>query len=217
MVRFWPERFLSQDKAESEPPLKWRQDQANRSGTRVGRCQKISIRCWPLVVALAVAAGASAAARLGFGVNVSASAPFGVYRTMAGTPTRGSLVVVCLPADVATFGRARGYLSAGNCPAAAQSVLKRVVAVTGDTVTLDSTGVSVNGEPLSAHSIHERDQAGRPLPHLPFGDHRVASGHVWMLGLSHTSSWDSRYFGPVPVSGLRGIARPVLTLGEARL
>jgi len=216
MARFRPERFLSQDKAESEPPLKWRQDQANRSGTGVGRCQRISIRCWPLVIALAVAAGAAVAARIGFGVNVSTSAPLGLYRTIAGTPTRGTFVVVCLPADVAAFGRARGYLSAGNCAAAAQPVLKRVVAVTGDTVTVDGTGVSVNGEPFSTQSVQERDHAGRPLPHLPFGHHRVASGQVWLLGLSATSSWDSRYFGPVPVSGLRGIARPVFTLGEVR-
>jgi conjugative transfer signal peptidase TraF len=167
-------------------------------------------------MALAVAGGASVAARLGFGVNLSASAPRGLYRAVAGTPARGHLVVVCLPDDVASFGRARGYLAAGHCPAGAQAVLKRVVAVAGDTVTIHAHGAAVNGLPVTDQPIHERDHAGRPLPRLPFGHHHVAIGDVWVLGLAQAPSWDSRYFGPVPASGVRGIAWPVLTLDEVR-
>jgi type IV secretory pathway protease TraF len=42
----------------------------------------------------------------------------------------------------------------------------------------------------------------------------VQPGHVWLAGSGHDRSWDSRYFGPVPVAGVRGVARPILTLGE---
>jgi conjugative transfer signal peptidase TraF len=168
------------------------------------------------VLALAVAGGASVASRIGFGLNLSGSAPRGLYRAVPGIPTRGALVVTCLPSDVGSFGRLRGYLGSGDCPGDAQPVLKRVVAVAGDTVSIDGLGVAVNGTPVTSRPIHEHDHAGRPLPHRPFGLHRVAEGDLWVLGVSLAPSWDSRYFGSVPVSGVRGIARPVLTLGEAR-
>jgi conjugative transfer signal peptidase TraF len=167
------------------------------------------------VVILAVAAGVSLAARAGVGLNLSASAPRGLYRTVAGAPTHGALVVICLPPDVAVFGLARGYLGAGTCPGGAQPALKRVAAVAGDTVDLDGAGAIVNGVRLLGQPISDRDGSGRPLPHLPFGRHVVNASDVWLAGQSHARSWDSRYFGPVPVTGLRGIARPVFMLGEA--
>ena len=67
-------------------------------------------------MALDAAAGATVAARAGVGLNLSASAPRGLYRMVASTPIRDSLVVTCLPADVAAFGLVRGYLGAGTCP-----------------------------------------------------------------------------------------------------
>jgi len=38
----------------------------------------------------------------------------------------------------------------------------------------------------------------------------VPSGYLF-LHSSFASSYDSRYFGPVPATGLLGLARPVLT------
>ena len=79
-----------------------------------------------------------------------------------------------------------------------------------------SGGAIVNGVRLIRQPITDRDHAGRPLPRLPFGRHVVAPAHVWLVGQSHARSWDSRYFGPVAVAGVRGVARPILTIGEAR-
>ncbi len=65
--------------------------------------------------------GAILAAVLGLGlhVNLSPSAPRGLYRAVAGTPTRGAWVVACVSPEAAALGRARGYLVPG--PARAES------------------------------------------------------------------------------------------------
>jgi conjugative transfer signal peptidase TraF len=156
------------------------------------------------------------AARVGVGLNLSASAPRGLYRLVSGAPTRDALVVACLPPDVAAFGLARGYLGVGTCSGGALPVLKRVGAVPGDEVVVERSGMTVNGARIVLQPIAEADRVGRSLPRLPFGRHRVAEGELWLVGLSSARSWDSRYFGPVPVAGVRGVARPLLTIDEGQ-
>jgi conjugative transfer signal peptidase TraF len=121
-------------------------------------------------------------------------------------------VVACLPTAVGAFGRARGYLRPGDCPGGAQPVLKRIGAVAGDRVELDGDGVMVSGVRLLARPIEVLDSAGRPLPHAAFGSRVAAPGEVWLFGPSPGRSWDSRYFGPVPATSVRGVVRPVLTV-----
>jgi conjugative transfer signal peptidase TraF len=216
MARLWTGKFLAQDKALPEPPRKWLRGLANRSDTGGGQCQSAYTRVWPLVTALALAAGAILAARAGVGLNLSGSAPRGLYRLVGGAPTRDALVVACLPPDVAAFGLARGYLGVGTCSGGAWPVLKRVGAVPGDEVVVERSGMTVNGAPIVLQPIADVDHAGWPLPHLPFGRRRVAQDELWLVGLSDSRSWDSRYFGPVPVTGVRGVARPLLTIDEGQ-
>jgi conjugative transfer signal peptidase TraF len=174
--------------------------------------RRVARQCWPLVVGLMGIACAAAGLRLGVGLNVSRSAPRGIYRTVADAPARGALVVVCLPAAVGAFGRARGYLRPGGCPGGAQPVLKRIGAVAGDRVELGGDGVRVSGVRLLARPIEVLDSAGLPLPHAALGAHVAAPGEVWLFGPSPGRSWDSRYFGPVPATSVRGVVRPVLTV-----
>ena len=65
---------------------------------------------------------------LGFGlhVNLSASAPRGLYRTVAGHPTRGAWVVACVTPQAAAFARERGYLGPGPCAGGVQPVVEPV-------------------------------------------------------------------------------------------
>jgi len=53
---------------------------------------------------------------------------------------------------------------------------------------------------------------GRALEPLPFGRRIVADGEVWILGVHRERSWDRLYFGPIRVSSVVGIARPLLIL-----
>src|SRR5207302_6958602 len=155
---------------------------------------------------------AAAGLRLGVGLNLSRSEPRGIYRSVADTPDRGGLVVVCLPAPIAGFGRARGYLGPGDCPGSTQPVLKRVGAVAGDVVQVGSETVAVNDVRLATRPIEALDSAARPLQHVAFGSYVVAAGELWLFGSPGARSWDSRHFGPVPAASVRGVARPVLTI-----
>jgi conjugative transfer signal peptidase TraF len=117
-----------------------------------------------------------------------------------------------LPTAIAAFGRARGYLGAGDCHASTQPVLKRVGAVAGDVIALGRDGVTVNGVGALARPIEAADSAARSLTHIGFGSYRVGDGDVWLFGHSSFHSWDSRYFGPVRLTAVRSVVRPVLTL-----
>ena len=143
-------------------------------------------------------------------VNYTSSLPIGLYRTVgAGGMARGSIVLLCLPEPIAHFARERDYIWRGNCPGDAAPVGKLVLAVEGDTVRLTKRGVYVNGRPVPNTRVLETDTQRRPVPHYPFGLYPVARNDVWIYSPYHRRSFDSRYFGPVPVASVRSHMLPV--------
>jgi type IV secretory pathway protease TraF len=44
---------------------------------------------------------------------------------------------------------------------------------------------------------------------MPAGTYRVESGQLWLLSGHDPRSFDSRYFGPISVSSVQAVARPV--------
>jgi conjugative transfer signal peptidase TraF len=127
-------------------------------------------------------------------------------------PSRGAFVAVCLPPDVARFGRARGYLRAGDCPGGIQAAIKQVIAMEGDIVEVGPAEVRVNERRLPNSATAAVDSAARPLPHVPWGRHRVPPDQVWLHGTGDPRSWDSRYFGPLSLAHIRATVAPVLTI-----
>src|SRR5881628_3547975 len=166
----------------------------------------------PVVLSPGVAGGIALALSSVVHLNVSPSAPLGLYRRVDQPVVRGVLVVACVPPAAARLARVRGYLAGGSCPGGTQPVLKRVGAVPGDLVDLEPYGLAVNRERLPDSAPAVSDSRGRPLPHAPWGRTVVAPGEVWLMGVGTTRSWDSRYFGPVPLDHVHAV-RPVLTLG----
>src|SRR5262249_10542628 len=114
-------------------------------------------------------------------VNLSASAPRGLYRTVAGRPTRGAWVVACGSPQSAAFARARAYLGPGRCAGGVQPVLKPVVAVAGDVVEIGPKAVTVNGQRLPGSSTAASDSLGRELPHAAWGRHVVGADELWLV------------------------------------
>ena len=168
-----------------------------------------------------LAAGAAALAAipiaaspaLPFRINWTRSMPLGLYRVRPAEIHSGSRVLVCLPEGIARVGRERGYLPQGSCPSGASPVLKVIAALPADRVELRIDSVVVNGVATAATRLRERDGRGRSLAHAPLGVSRVPDGEVWLLGLRPDRSWDSRYFGPVPLASILGSAEPILTSG----
>jgi len=158
-------------------------------------------------------AGGLAMAAAGLRVNATPSMPIGVWRIDSATApaARGDIVVVCLPAlPGARQGFRRGYLGAGLCPDKREPLVKPIAAVDGDLVTISEAGIAVNGHLMPHIEALEVDDAGRRLRFMPDGAYRVEPGQVWLLSGHDSRSFDSRYFGPVPVAAIRGRAQPVL-------
>jgi conjugative transfer signal peptidase TraF len=89
-----------------------------------------------------------------------------------------------------------------------QPLLKQLVALPGDIVTVTPAGVSINGGPLLPHSAPlAQTRDGQPLPQHR-GTWRLTG--YWLYGADSPRSFDSRYFGEVEAETLQGRVQPVL-------
>ena len=148
---------------------------------------------------------------VGIRLNSTASMPRGVWRVLpVSTVSRGNIVTACLPVSKQTIlAVKRAYLQHGRCPSGLEPVVKPVAAVMGDVVTVTAYGVAVNGSAIPNTEALPEDSAGRPLAAMPQGNYRVSNGEIWLIAPANPRSWDSRYFGPVPVSAIQGAAQPL--------
>ena len=148
---------------------------------------------------------------LGYYFNWSSSMPIGLYKVSAPTNlNRGDDVVVCLPQSVGSIGLKRGYLNPGHCPGGYSPIIKELVAVPGDNVTLTPQSIVVNGQAYDA-LLHKQDSDGLPLESVPRGINSQTPDY-WLYGKgSPSDSWDSRYWGGVDRSSIIKKAAPALT------
>ncbi|HEX3541469.1 MAG TPA: signal peptidase I [Acidimicrobiales bacterium] len=124
-------------------------------------------------------------------------------------PRRGDVVVFSAPAseqqlstDAANpftrllrrLGRALGVSGSKT------ELIKRVVALPGETVAGRDGQVYVNGERLVEPYLVPGTVTS------DFGPVDVPPGRVWVMGDNRTNSSDSRVFGPIPVSTIVGRA-----------
>ena len=154
--------------------------------------------------------GIGAAWAAGVRINTSPSMPRGLWQvSRAAEAGRGDAVVVCAPPGPASrIGRERGYVGPGACPGGTEPLLKVVAAVAGDVVAVEPRGLAVNGAVLAATTPLAHDAAGRALPSWPPGIYAVQPGTAWVTTPA-ADSWDSRYWGPVRLADVLGMARPV--------
>ena len=79
--------------------------------------------------------------------------------------------------------------------------IKRIVAVAGQTVEARGNAVFVDGKRAEeAHAHYEKRD------HVDFGPYTVPAGHVFVMGDNRDESYDSRFWGPVPVQDIKGLA-----------
>lgn len=147
----------------------------------------------------------------GYRINFTPSYPLGLWRIEAlqRNATAGDLVLICPPPTAAfTIVFERGYIRRGLCPGRFSPLIKTVVATEGQSVEIGEH-VSVDGKAIAHSEVRRSDAEGRALSAWHGG--AVPSGHLY-LHSDFAGSYDSRYFGPIPASGLLGLAVPVLTV-----
>ena len=131
--------------------------------------------------------------------NASASAPLGLYQVTPDAPVRsGDMVIAWVPEGARMLAARRRYLPA-NVP-----LVKRVAAVSGDTVCAIVPVVSINGRRV----VERRrfDGRGRVLPWWE-GCVTLRSGELFLLMTDAADSFDGRYFGPTGAQDVLGRAR----------
>lgn len=173
------------------------------------RSRRVALSAWGLTGLLIMVT--ALAYTVGVRINTSSSLPPGVWRLtgVVGPLQRGQIVSVC-PVDSPAFqvARQRGYVPRGRCPGGYEPLFKPVAALPGDRVTVTAAGIAVNGQPLPNSRALARDERGE-LPVTPPGHYPVAPGMIWLVSSVNPASFDSRYFGPLPVDRVEGRVRPL--------
>lgn len=123
---------------------------------------------------------------------------------------RGQVVLMCLPDSVAQMAYERDYIASGKCKGGVAPVGKHIIALAGDRVKFSDEGVYVNGHLVPDSAPYAADGAGRELPQMRTSDNvYLADGELVVLN-SFAGSFDSRYFGAVPLTQVIGTLSPVL-------
>lgn len=179
--------------------------EANSLRTRRRRLVKLIAATAGLIGVIAVV-GLSAGLR----INLTPSQPIGLWRILPlkRPASVGDIVFICPPRTVAMEdARERGYLRRGLCPGGYAPLIKTIVATAGQRIEVGKA-LRINNEVLPQSELSSRDGQGRVMKPFPGGI--VPAGEVF-LHSNFKGSFDSRYFGPVPASGILGYAQQVLT------
>jgi len=93
-----------------------------------------------------------------------------------------------------------------HCPGPANGdLVKRVIALPGQTVYSAGNTIYVNGRPLAEPYLPRHDPLGPPIPHASRQHpYHVPAGEFYLLGDNRAISCDSRYWGPIQGSTIVG-------------
>lgn len=105
-----------------------------------------------------------------------------------GQPKREDVVVFIFPQDKS------------------KDFIKRVIALPGEKVEIKDTKVFINDKPYDDPYGHYSNQKGTYVFRGRYGPTVVPEGHVFVLGDNRDHSYDSRYWGFVPLEYIKGKA-----------
>jgi len=154
-------------------------------------------------------------------LNLTESMPIGFYLLRRTTTVHvGDIVIACPPPVAQRLGIANGYLPRAyglipdsKCTEGSVPVLKYAIALAGDEIELDGSGLSLNGRLINTRPRALVDRRRRRLVSLTNGRYRLRQGDVWLYS-PEQYGWDSRYFGPIRQSDVLGIAKPIWTMKD---
>ncbi len=167
----------------------------------------------PIVIAgLCLALGLVLAHQSGLRLNTTRSIPLGLYRMSTDSIERGAYVLWCPPEGPEfDLAKERGYIGAGFCPGGYGYMMKKVLAVHNDVVSVTEEGITINGTLVLASQPFEADSMGRPLPRFRVSDHILAPSELLLMSDTNSRSFDARYFGLIDRDHIQGLIYPIFT------
>jgi len=106
--------------------------------------------------------------------------------------------------DIVVFSKPKGELASNI-----NDLIKRVIALPGETVTIANNHVYINNHQLTEPYLRPQDVTTvHPGPYActPQAPCHIPKGQIWVMGDNRVFSEDSRYFGPIPESSVVGRA-----------
>jgi len=119
-------------------------------------------------------------------------------------PTRGDLVLLEFSEEAERQGRLSSVIG--------QQLLRRVIALPGDTVAVRDHAVLLNGEPVEEPYVQETSAEGFTLvgeAEGAFGPVEVPPGHLFVLADNRRFGMDSRLLGFIPQAQVAGVATKI--------
>ena len=135
--------------------------------------------------------------------NTTDSLPHGIYLVVPREYRYGDLVVFRVPDDVRSLVHERQWLPDDGF------LMKRVAALPGDRVCTAGGRFVIDESDYGL--VLDKDSMGRPMPRFDFCGILEEGVVVALAGSGN--SFDSRYYGPLPVDAIIGVAFP-LVLGD---
>ncbi len=144
--------------------------------------------------------------------NATSSLPLGFYQEIDAVIEKGTYVSFCpTQRPVFDMALARNYISTGDCKNGYRPLLKRVLAIAGDTVSINKRGVFINTRHIPNSAQMETDALGAELPAYQLNQHTLSDQQFLLMSDINPKSFDARYFGLAKRSEITAVVRPVLT------
>ncbi len=104
------------------------------------------------------------------------------------------------PAETSAYTRGQVVVLYPNSAHEGIPLIKRIIGIPGDSLTLANNHVAVNGMPLDEPYVHGASTVCSQY----CGTITLKSGQYFVMGDNRTNSLDSRYFGPINEQDILG-------------
>jgi conjugative transfer signal peptidase TraF len=140
--------------------------------------------------------------------NASASVPIGLYSVHPAHRLTVTALAVAYPPEPLA-----GWLAQGRYLPLGVPLLKPILALDGQTVCRVGPLITIDGRQMGI--AHEKDHSGRPLPFWQ-GCRVIGHSEIFLMNPHEPASLDGRYFGPLPIASIAGLAEPLWTSAQDR-
>jgi conjugative transfer signal peptidase TraF len=148
---------------------------------------------------------------LGLRINLTESIPIGVYKLNTNSIVKkGDYVEFCLNKRESEIAYMKSYIGTGSCWGKYEALAKRVIAEPKDDVTVTRDYIEINGNKYNQYKQKVYSQYGEKANLISYKN-KILKGYFMVGDSDIVNSWDSRYYGQIPSSNIRGVLTPIWT------